>query len=247
MSPALAGGFFTTEPPGKPQTSLSQCPFSCSDRGASESGKGLAEEEERKEGTRMTSHLGSERSWVCALQSCLPPHSGAAPSSLPIQAPAFQPGPVAVHTPFWLPTGCDGGNAPDVTVKSGYLQAQKGPGPRFNTSSPSFYNQRSRDQKAKQLIRGGGARARRHVSPCCPHPSSQQGSRERCPPPRWVFAHPPRGGRKWVSALFTLLSSPSSPAVGREAFNIITHQSFAMRYHPDNKKDSFVEWRSFSV
>ena len=165
VSPALAGRFFTTEPPGKPQTSLSQCPFPCSDRGASEPEKGLAEEEESKERTRMTSHLGSERSWVCALQSCLTPCSGVAPFSLPIQAPAFQPGPVAVHTPVWLPTGRDGGNAPDVTIKSGYLQAQKGPGPRFNTSSPSFYSQRSRDQKAKQLIRGGGAGLE---GTCCP-------------------------------------------------------------------------------
>ena len=169
---------------------------------------------------------------------------------MPVQAPAFQPGPVTVHTPvsyLWLPSGCDGGNAPDVTVKSGHLQATKGPGPRFNTSSPSFYSRRSRDQKAKQLIGGGGARAGRHVSPCCPHPASQQGSGERRPPPHWVFAHPPQGGRKWVSVLFTLRSSPSSPAVGRQAFNIITHQSFAMRYHPDDKKDLFVEWRSFSV
>ena len=113
--------------------------------------------------------------------------------------------------------------------------------PGENFGAPSFYSQRSRDQKAKQLIRGGGARVRRLVLPCCPHPLSQQGSRERCPPPHWVFAHPPQGGRKWVSALFTLRSSPSSPAVGREAFNIITHQSFAMRYHPDNKEDLFVE------
>lgn len=63
----------------------------------------------------------------------------------------------AVYTPvcyLWLPTVCDDRKPPDVTMKSGHLQAKRDLG---DIVEPLYFTAgEAGAQKVKQLIRGGG-------------------------------------------------------------------------------------------